>query len=187
MKRKKFTMYVSVIILLLFIIFIGFLILKNKKNKNNLNINEFIPEEEISDEQMRKTNIELYFENLETGELAVEIRQIDSKILLENPEKELIEYLIQGPQNNNFKKLIPNETKLINAEIEKGILNINFSEEFIKEENLGEKKEQLIIKSIIKTVSQLNEINSVKILINNEEGKCFSDGEVKFLENFIVN
>ena len=99
--------------------------------------------------------------------MGTEIRQIDSKKLLNNPEKQLIEYLIAGPENNNLKKLIPENTKIINIELIKDNLCINFSKEF--NTDLNKENIELIKKSILKTVSQLNEINSIKVLIENEE------------------
>lgn len=183
MKNKKLIMYVIIIGLILFILGIGFLVINNHK-KEKSNIKEYIPEQEISDEQLRQTNIILYFYDSSTENLGTEIRQIDSKILLENPAKILIEFLIEGPQDKNLVRLIPENTKLINIELIKGILNINFSEEFINEPNLGKEKEEKIIKSILKTVTQLNEVKGIKILINGEEEREFSDGELNFEEIF---
>lgn len=162
MKNKKIIMYVIIIILILFIIGIGFLIINN----NNEIIDEFTPVEEITDTQLRKTNILLYFYNNNFKEIATEIRQIDSKKLLENPEKKLIEYLIQGPNDNTLVRLIPDNTKLINLEINNGILFINFSKEFMQNQII---EKSIIEESILKTVIQLNEINGIKILIEGEE------------------
>ena len=184
MKNKKILMYIIIIVLILFILAIGFLVINNhKKDKNNV-IEEYTPEQEITDEQLRQTNVTLYFYDISTGNLATEIRQIDSKSLLQNPEKKLIEFLIEGPKDNNLSRLIPENTKLLNVEIEKGILIINFSEDFIKEQNLELEQEEKIIESILKTVIQLNEINGIKILINGEEGKAFPDDGVNFEEIF---
>ena len=167
MKIKKFTMFIIIIFLLVFILWIGFILIKNHKNNKNSIIKEYTPEQEISEEQLRTTNIVLYFYDEEAKDLGTEIRQIDSKKLLNNPEKILIEYLIAGPENNNLKKLIPENTKIINIELIKDNLCINFSKEFNTE--LNEEKIEIIKKSILKTVSQLNEINSIKLLIENEK------------------
>ena len=65
---------------------------------------DYIPQEEISDENNQQTKIILYFKN-ENDELENEIRVINANILLKEPEKQLINYLIKGPQNNNLQKL----------------------------------------------------------------------------------
>jgi len=168
MRNKKIIMYLSIIILVIFIVIIGFIILNNKDNVKKQVVEELIPEEEISDEQFRKTNIVLYFEDVDTGEIKAEFRKLDAKELLENPGKKIIEILLEGPENNKFKKIIPEGTKIIDAQIEKGILIINFSEEFIKEQLEKENKIK-IMDSIAKTVSQFMEINKIKIKINGVE------------------
>ena len=167
MKIKKFTMFIIIIFLLVFILWIGLILIKNHKNSTNNIIKEYTPEQEISEEQLRTTNIVLYFYDEEAKDLGTEIRQIDSKKLLNHPEKQLIEYLIAGPENNNLKKLIPENTKIINIKLIKDNLCINFSKEF--NTDLNKENIELIKKSILKTVSQLNEINSIKVLIENEE------------------
>lgn len=169
MENKKIIMYIIIILLMLFIVGIGILVLKSNKKLENNGIADYTPEQEITDEQMRQTNILLYFYDNNTGNLNTEIRRIDSKKLLNNPEEQLIKLLIEGPQDSNLTNLIPEETKLINLDINKGILYINFSEEFLEVKKLEKEMKNKIIESILKTVTQLNEIKGIKILINGEE------------------
>ena len=65
---------------------------------------EYTPETEIEDVELRKTIVTLYFKNKETGEMAKETRLIDSKDLLKNPYEELLNLLMQGPENSNYEK-----------------------------------------------------------------------------------
>lgn len=157
--NKKLFMYLIIILLIIIFLFVGWFAIKN--HKNNKKINEYIPEEEISTKQLRMTNISLFFFNEENGEIGEEIRQIDSKELLNNPEEKLINYLIEGPKNEKLKKIIPENIKLINIEKNNGILLIEFSENISNLENY-----EKIKKAIIQTVSQLNEINNIKIINN---------------------
>ena len=167
MSNKKIMMYLIIIFLILFISIIGVLITKN--NKKNNSIEEYTPLEEITEEQLRKTNITLYFYDPITEDLATEIRQIDSKDLLQNPEKILVEALINGPQiNKDLINLFPENINLLDSKIEKGILYLNFSDNIFDDDNLSEEKNILLKESIIKTLSQLNEINEIKILINGQ-------------------
>mgnify|MGYP004535167765 FL=1 len=157
--NKKLFMYLIIILLIIIFLFVGWFAIKN--HKNNKKINEYIPEEEISTKQLRMTNISLFFLNEENGEIGEEIKQIDSKELLNNPEEKLINYLIEGPKNEKLKKIIPENIKLINIEKNNGILLIEFSENISNLENY-----EKIKKAIIQTVSQLNEINNIKIINN---------------------
>ena len=63
---------------------------------------EYTPQEEISEEQMRQTMVSLYFKSGE--EIVPEARLIDVKELLENPYKEILEMLIEGPKNSSLEK-----------------------------------------------------------------------------------
>ena len=181
MKIKKILMYVGIIFGLIFVISLGWIVNMNKEIQEN---NEIVPEQEISDDQLRQTIATLYFFGKESAKLEPEARQIDVKLLIDNPYKTLVNLLIEGPKSEGLLKLIPDQTKLNNIEIKEGIVYIDFSDEFIKEQNLGESQEKIIINSILKTLIELNEVNGIKILINGEENKSFPDNGVTFSEAF---
>ena len=175
-------------VLLIFIGIIRFWVMSHKEpeaNNNETDFTEYTPQEEISNTQLRQTLVTLYFKNKETGDITPEARMIDSKILLNNPYNELINLLIEGPKNESLEKLIPKETKLNNVNIQKGIVYIDFSEEFTNVENLGAEEENKIICSIVNTLTELTEVSGIKILINGEENKGFSDEGLKFNETFV--
>ena len=181
MKGKKLLMYIFIILALIFVIVLGWLVSVNKNTGKN-EIQEIVPEEEISNTQLRQTIITLYFMNKEKGELEPEARQIDARMLLENPYEVLVNMLIEGPKNDNLIGIIPQGTKINNIEIKEGIVYIDFSDDFINEQTLGEDQEKMIINSILKTLVELSEVNGIKILINGEENSCFPDEAVNFNE-----
>lgn len=183
MKNKRIIMYISIVLIVLILISVGYYII-NKANKNK-KILEYIPEKEITEEQLRTTVVTLYFLNPETKELEQEARQIDSKELINYPYEFLINLLIEGPKNEKLIKIIPEKTELINTQIKNNILYINFSKEFIEEQNLGKEQEELIIKSIVNTVTELTEINKIAILIEGETDKSFPDNEIVFDKIFV--
>ncbi len=148
--------------------------------------NQIIPEEEISEDQMRQTIVSLYFYNNDTKSLASEGRLIDVKELLENPYKRLMELLIEGPQNTNLSKTIPDGTKVNKAEIKGDILYLDLSKEFIENHAGGEEAESATIYSIVNTMTNLTEVNAVKMLIDGEENKSFKDNKIKFDDPFVV-
>ena len=148
--------------------------------------NQIIPEEEISEDQMRQTTVSLYFYNNDTKSLASERRLIDVKELLDNPYKRLMELLIEGPQNANLSKTIPDGTNVNKAEIKGDILYLDLSREFIENHAGGEEAESATIYSIVNTMTNLTEVNAVKILIDGEENKSFKDNKIKFDDPFVV-
>lgn len=185
MKAKKKTI---ILIVILLVVIGGTIVLVTRNGKENSKepeITEYTPQEEISSEQLRQTLITLYFKNKETGEIMPEARMLDSKLLLNNPYNELVKLLIEGPKNESLEKLIPEGTTVNNVEISKGIVYIDFSEEFINLGNLGAEEENKIIYSIVNTLTELTEVSGIKILINGEENMCFEDGEVKFNDVFV--
>lgn len=124
---------------------------------------EYIPEGELEEIELRNTIITLYFVDKETGMLANENKLIDSKELLKNPYRTLITMLIAGPENDNNKNVISENTKILDLKFEKGIVIINFSKEFsegIELEQLKMSKE-----AICSTLRELTEVSDVKILV----------------------
>ena len=149
-------------------------------------VNEIIPEEEISEEQMRQTIVSLYFYNEDSQSLMPEGRLIDVKELVEEPYKKLMELLIEGPQNSSLSKTIPDGTKINKIELKGDTLYIDLSKEFIENHSGGETKESATIYSIVNTMTNLTEVNAVKILIDGEENKAFKDNLIKFDDPFVV-
>lgn len=129
---------------------------------------EYVPETEVSQTALRKTIITLYFRNKENGEIEKETKLIDSKLLLRDPYQELLNILISGPENQNLEKLIPEGTKILETVFENGCVTINFSKEFI-ENSIDEVKKVQAIYTIFETLTELTEVNDIKILIEGEE------------------
>ena len=169
------------ILLIIAIIWVVYLFINNKEIGKN-EIEEYTPQQEISEEQLRQTIVSLYFQK--EGELVPEARLIDVKELLDNPYEKIINLLIEGPKNQNLEKTIPKDTKINKIERQGETLIIDFSEEFIINHVGGEVAEKITIKSLVKTLTELTEINEIKIKINGEENKEFKDGIIKFNQNF---
>ena len=177
---------IILIIIILILIGIGVWYFFFYQKSKQLTENEIIPEEEISEAQMRQTIVSLYFYNESTKSLVSEGRLIDAKELVNEPYKKLMELLIAGPQNNNLTKTIPDGTKINKAELKGDVLYLDLSKEFIENHAGGEEQESITIYSIVNTMTRLTEVNSVKILIDGEENKAFKDNKIKFDDPFIV-
>ena len=171
MKKKKRIITIIVFIAIIIGVFFIFKNIEIKKVEDEYQ--DYIPQEEISEEQETQTKIILYFENTETGELEAETQIIDVKKLLNEPYKEMVNLLIKGPQSSNLKKLIPDGTILNEIKIENGCAIINFSNRFLNFEN--DEKKFKIINSIVNTLTNLKEINSVSFLINGEKNEKLSE------------
>ena len=184
MKINK-KLIISIIIILISLGVAAWYFFFYSKNTQN-EVNEIIPEEEISGEQMRQTIVSLYFYDKNTKSLMSEGRLIDAKELLEDPYRTLMELLIQGPQNTNLSKTIPDGTRINNIELKGDTLFLDLSKEFIENHEGGEEAESATIYSIVNTMTNLTEVNSIKILIDGEENKSFTDNKIKFDDPFVV-
>lgn len=180
MLDKKRVIIVFTIICLVVLIILGVYHLFIKEDEEQ--ITEYTPQEEISEEQMRQTMISLYYIN--GTQLLPEARMIDVKELIDNPYEKLLNLLIEGPKNENLKNTIPAGTKINKVEKKGENLIIDFSKEFIENHEGGEEQEKLTIKAIVNTVTELTEINGIKILIDEEENKCFKDEKINFQNIF---
>ena len=107
--------------------------------------------------------------------------------LIENPYTTIVNLLIEGPKNENHEKTIPDGTTLLNVTLEGDVLKLDFSQEFVNNHIGGKEEEQNTINSLVNTLTELTEVNSIKILINGEENKSFNDGKLDFTNNFTRN
>ena len=176
MNKKRIITFV----LLLSIILGAYFIVANfggEKENEEQQFEEYIPQEEISEEQYRETIINLYFLNKETKQLMAEAIAIDARELSVNPYKKLIELLLQGPKNESLEKVIPDGTTIFDAGIEAGCVVINLSNEILSF-NEDETLKNNIINSMYLTLTELTEVNSIRFLVEGEENPSFS-GEYK--------
>lgn len=169
MKEKKiYIIFIALAALIAIISYIGLGFIKQQNEEVNLIGEEYTPQEEISEEQMRETVVTLYFVNSETNELMPEARRIDAKELLNNPYACILNLLIEGPKSEKLSKLIPDGTVLNSAVLEKNCVCVDFSKEFIDNFSGDEKTAQNIIYSIVNSLTELIEVETVKFTIDGE-------------------
>ena len=176
--KKKLPILFLILIILGVIIYFIFSHISITKNDDYIN---YTPEEEISESQSRETTINLYFLNPENNQLKSEGRNISTNELLKNPYKVIVQKLIDGPSDDKLKNVFPEGTRLINATLSNDCVLLNFSEELLNFKDDVQKYN--IINSILDSLTQLNEVNSIKILINNEPNDKISQEYTSISEN----
>ena len=172
MKNKK----IIIIFLSLFIIILigGYFAIKYAKEKNEEEkVEEYTPQEEISEDQLRQTIVSLYFLEKETKELTPEARLVDIKEIINNPYEKIVNLLIEGPKNDKNERVIPENTKLLKSYMEQDCLILDFSSEILNYNKEDEKAKDNIKNSLLKSLTQLTEVNSIKILVNEQETEDF--------------
>ena len=156
-------------ILLIIILVGGFFGIKYAKNKTQNKIKEYTPEQEITDEQSRQTIVSLFFVDGETGQLVPEARLVDIKELVNLPYEKLANLLIDGPKNDKLKKTIPDNTKILKSYTDKDCLVLDFSSDILSFDKEDKNAKQNLINSVVYTMTQFTEINSVKFLVDGVE------------------
>ena len=164
MKNKR--IFFLLILVLVIILVSLYFVIKNFKAKNsaneNFSLSEYTPEEEISSKQMRETTVNLFFVD-NSGNIKSEGKLIDSAILLQNPYKQLIEILLAGHSSDGLVNVFPDNTKILDAKFDNGCVVLDFSQEFL---NFNDDNQKFnMINCILNTLKQLNEVNSIKIMV----------------------
>ncbi len=166
----------KIIITVIFIIAIIILIIcsiSTEVENNVENIAEIEPEEEITEDVLRQTDVTLFFVDSTSGILVKEIRKIDSKELIDSPYRYVLDLLIKGPESEGLSNPIPEGTKINSVQFEKGTLKIDLSEEFLNSSGTNS------IYSLVNTLTEFTEVNGVKITINGETKEGLKDTFVK--------
>ena len=174
MKSKK--IMIVFFIVLIIILLGGYFLLQYYKNKNQETmVEEYTPQAEITEEQERQTIVSLYFPLKDGDGLSPEARLIDIKEIINNPYEKLINLLIEGPKNEKNRKVIPENTKLNKTYLENDCVVLDFSAEILKYSKENKMEKENIIKSIVNTLTELTEVNKVKILVDGKENGEFQD------------
>jgi len=124
---------------------------------------EIEPAEEIADERDYSTTVRLYFFDSTSGIMSAEDRKIDARNLIDNPYIYVLNLLMDGPEKGNLETAIPKGTKVNSASLQGDTLNVDLSEEFLQGSGTNP------LYSIVNTMYEFNEVNSIKFTINGEE------------------
>ena len=169
MKSKKiYFIVIGILILILGIILWSYF---NREEEVIHKNNEIVPEAEISDEQLRNTIISLFYINKDIGELEIENKLIDAKKLLDNPYEELIKIWLEEPNNKKLSNNCSKNVKINSVKLEENCAIVDLSNEFIDEYQGTDEQIPQMIYGIVNTLTELTEVDSVKILINGKENK----------------
>lgn len=174
MKNKKIV--IIFVCLFLLVLIGGFFAIRYVKSINQeITIEEYVPEEEITEEQLRQTIVSLYFLDKQSNELVPEARLIDIKEMMSNPYEKLINLLIEGPKNEKNSRVMPENTKLLKNYLEGDCIVLDFSSDILNYDKENEKGKENLINSIVNTLTELSEINSVKILVEGNQNEEFNE------------
>ena len=179
MNKKYIVLFVLLFIVILTVGIFAIKKLKQTKQESETVAieEEYTPEEEISEEQNQtsQTIVTLYFTNKETKKVMPEAQTVDVREVVNNPYKLLLELLIKGPKSDKLEKTLPENTLILGTSMENNCLTINLSKEILNYNQEDENAKENLIESIVNTMTELNEVSKVKIIVEGNESEEFSN------------
>lgn len=173
MSKKIIFRTILIIIIVLALALLIFFNVSTEVVENVENETVIEPEQEISEEQMRQSSVILYFEDKESFELVKEERKVDVKNLLDNPYMYIVNLLINGTESQNLQNPMPEGTKVNKVELKGDCVWVDLSKEFLNSSGMNP------IYAIVNSLTELKEVNSVKILIDGEETENLKEPYVR--------
>ena len=153
-KRKALKkIYITTLVLFITLIMITLDYMKQEKN-NNLIETEYVS---------NLTTTHLYLLNEDNYLVKVDYL-LTKDNLIDNIYLILNELYASNKKYYPLKGIIPSNTKINNINIDKDIVNLDFSNNLLK---VNKSLEEKVIESIVYSLLELKEINNVKISINN--------------------
>lgn len=126
-----------------------------------------------------KVPVVLYFGNEQQNKLVKEIRYVDIKEAKKGAEtlaSAMVKELLKGPKAEGLTPLIAEGTTLRSpVMISERVAKVDFTKEFIDNHPGGKELAELTVYSIVNTLTEMKEIERVKITINGKETKNFKD------------
>jgi len=111
---------------------------------------------------------------------------VSESVLIEYTSKEkkssklamtLVEKMLAGPKNSSAaKNLFPDGTEVESVKLQAGCAKISFNRAFGEKFNLSKEDTQLLVQSIVNTVTEMKDIDSIKIVCAGDEMGTLTNG-----------
>jgi len=122
-------------------------------------------EEDIEEAQSGEITINVYYLDSMGEYLVGEARIVTS----ENKYVDALYELMKLPIDSSLYRLVPDSTKINSIVVEDGLAKVDFSKEFIEDRITSDTEDNLLIYSIVNTLTEFPEVNSVSFYIDGEK------------------
>ena len=122
----------------------------------------------------------LYFADKKKTKLVREYRKISISDT-QPVEQYIVTELIKGPKNENNSGLLSADTGVISVETTEGTCYVNFKQDFISKNVANSNVEELIIYSLVNSLTERGHIKNVQFLIEGKKTDQFGDMEISNL------
>lgn len=117
---------------------------------------------------VEQAELTLYFAGANAAGLVAEPRTVEMKNRDELPSV-MVQELIVGPKNTKLFPTFPPETRLLSLKVEQGTALVDFSQDIVTKHWGGSAGETLTIMSLVNSLTELEEIEEVQILVEGEK------------------
>ena len=126
-----------------------------------------VQKEQPKKEEAKEITLKYYFPDEEGTKLIAVTKKM--KVLEKDKYKSAMTELLKGTDKKGTITIIPKKTKLKSIKVKDGVATVDFSGDIVKYFVGGSTGEELMIASIVNTLTEFNEIKSVQILVDGKE------------------
>lgn len=140
--------------------------------------NDVDEDQPVEDEEVIESSeltINVYYADAMGEYLVGEARVISS----ENKYVDALNELMKLPIDSSLFQLIPDTTKINSIVVKDGLAKVDFSKEFIEDKFQGDTADILLIYSIVNTLTEFPEVNSVSFYIDGEKLDILGEIDIK--------
>lgn len=121
-----------------------------------------------------KQNVTLYFPDADGQFLVPESREIELQASI-SVERVIISELAKGPATDSLTQIIPSDINLISIETNDGVCFVNISGDSLSRVQSSSTSTTMALYSIVNSLTDVDGINSVQILIDGKTGVEFGN------------
>lgn len=148
----------------------------------NMQATDFVDNYGSDNNIVFSTRFILYYGNEDSSNLK-ECDVMENYTGEESKEEFIVKRLIEGPDEKGYNRIFPKDVKLISVMTTDNICYVNFDSNFLTEQIVG--SPELAIYSIVNSLSELNYVHKVQIMVNGNTNVSFKG--VKLDNAFIRN
>ncbi len=143
-----------------------------QKPVGKLSVDKFLSDTNGNMYSRQKNTLILYFAS-EDGKSLTEVKRTvlnDSSIAM---EKLVMKLLIEGPQDDDTRAVVPDTVSLLDISIRSGTCYVNFDSGFLND--TMDLDPEIIIYAIVNSLSELTDVSQVQIMVNGTSDVKFKD------------
>ena len=120
-----------------------------------------------SSARQRELKLNLYYASLDGRYLLAYPQEVDLEQTDSLPEY-LLQQLLQGPPDENAAATLPDQTEILDVNVDNRLCIVDFSQEFWTNRPESALEERIVLLSVVNTLTELDNIDAVQFLVESE-------------------